>query len=123
MKRKIIGLVIITMFVSGAVVYGATKNYYAELLAGQQSQIEEQVSDEYNVYWKERGEQNHRDMVTYVEIKRQQLLDESISYARTKIETDAQNRMNEHAEAVDAEYERMLAEIKEMIDNMGVDLD
>lgn len=119
MKTKVTALVTAAFLAGGTVTFAATTNYYADLLARQQEQMEEEITDFYTERYKEVGQLQHRDMVTSVELARQEILKEAERYAEEVIQRDANKRRKEHQEAINKEKERILAEIKEMINSLG----
>lgn len=119
LKAKVAALTAAAFIAGGTVTFAATTNYYADLLARQQEQMEEEITKFYTERYKEVGQMQHRDMVTSVELARQEILEEAERYAEEVIQKDAYKRRKEHAEAIQKEKERIMAEIKEMIDNLG----
>lgn len=111
-------LAIVGSFLLGGTVTFAAFNYYADLLARQQPQMEEEISENYREYSEELGTMQHRDMVTAVEVKRQEILEEVNEYARDKALSDANERRQEHAEAIEQEAVRITAELKEFVDSL-----
>ncbi len=118
MKKKIVILTIGALLLGSGVTYAAAANYYAELLAGQQGQMEDIIEQNYEERINEVGEQVHHDMVMYVSTERDQILKEAQAYLKTKLDKEQQDRMNEHSQAIQAESERILDELKLKVDKL-----
>ncbi|WP_087973588.1 hypothetical protein [Oceanobacillus rekensis] len=117
MKKKIISLTILAFLLGSAVTFAAS-NYYADLLAEQQEQIEQGIEEVYKARQDEISEQIHHDMVTVVETERQRVMNEAESYLKQKLSEEQQGRMNEHTAAIRAEADRIIEEIKIEIDQL-----
>ncbi|MGM8364841.1 hypothetical protein ACLIBG_05080 [Virgibacillus sp. W0181] len=119
MKRKVIILVVLAFVFGGSVTYAAAKNYYADLLANQQQQMQDEILKHYKKEYQDKGTMQHRDIVTTVEQKRQEVLTEVKEYAKSKVHNDANDRREEHTKAIQAEADRMVKELKAFVDRLG----
>lgn len=118
MKKKFAAILMAGAFLIGGTVTYAASNYYADLLSGQQEQMSKEVKRNYEKLSQEIGEVQHHDMVSFVEDRRQEILDEVNEYAKVKISNDATARREEHTRAVNQEVERMVKELKEFVDTL-----
>ncbi|MGP4106103.1 hypothetical protein [Virgibacillus sp. L01] len=118
MKKKIIVLTLGALLLGSGVTYAAATNYYADLLAGQQGQMGDIIEQGYEERVNEVGEQVHHDMVTYVSTERDRILKEAQAYLKTKLDKEQQDKMNEHSQAIQAESERILNELKLKVDEL-----
>ncbi|MFC4558022.1 hypothetical protein ACFO3D_07350 [Virgibacillus kekensis] len=118
MKKKVMIMTLCALLLGGGVTYAAATNYYANLLARQQGQMEDIIEKKYNERINEIGEQVHHDMVMLASTERDRILKEAEEYLKTKLDAEQQARMNEHSKAIKAESERILKELKAKIDEL-----
>lgn len=113
-KRSLL-ILIAGLIIGGSTVY-AGGNYYADLLGNQEEQIKSELMDYYEEQHKHRSEQVHHDLVTFVEMQRQDLIDYFKPIIDEQVNIQAQQRQNEHAEAVEQKVKELREKIYEMLE-------
>lgn len=119
--KKVVGSIIAGVLLVGitaTTVYATVSNYYAELLYNQKEQMQIEVKEVYDELSQRNGEDNHRNLVVYVDGKRIEILDNVTEHVKSVVTEDSRGRLEEHTKIIDEVAEQLEAELIEYVNQL-----
>ncbi|MDQ0352357.1 5-methylthioribose kinase [Alkalibacillus filiformis] len=114
--KKILLPLIVGLILGGSITVYASSNYFADALSNQDEQIKNILMEHYEDMYKQRGQQQHTDMMSVVQSEREAILD----YFKPKIEElvhdEADQRREEHIKAIEQASNELIEDIYKMLE-------